>query len=189
MNDDCEVTDIAQEIKDAIHSGCRMLAIREHSRQQIRLKLIKKGFKKEAINRSIEYLIDENWLSETRFCNSFIRSKASKGQGLIRIESELLNLGICQSMIEQQLELEYISWQQICERVLLKKIRLSSNLFGTTLLELVHSSDGKNQTKLVTKSKKQKAKLENFLRYRGFSTEEIKIATKKYISNEHQEFK
>lgn len=189
MNDYCEVTEIAQEIKEAIHSGCRMLAIREHSRQQIRLKLIKKGFKKEAVNHCIDYLIDENWLSETRFCNSFIRSKASKGQGLIRIESELLHLGISQSMIEQQLELEDISWQQVCEGVLLKKIRQSLDLFKTSISELVNFPVDLNQTKLVAKTNKQKAKLENFLRFRGFSTEEIRIAIKKYVSSEHQEFK
>lgn len=189
MNEDCEVAEIAKGIKQAIHSGCRMLAIREHSRQQIRLKLIKKGFGQEVIKPCIDYLIDENWLSETRFCNVFIRSRASKGQGLVRIESELVKQNIHQSTIDQQLDIEGIDWQQICERVLVKKIRQSSDLSGSTIPDLDNISNDLNQKKLVVKSNKQKAKLENFLRYRGFSAEEIRIAIKKYVSIEHREFK
>ncbi len=184
MNNDCTVAEIAQEIKCAIHSACRMLAIREHSRQQMRLKLIKKGFGDEAINHCIEHLIDENWLSEIRFCNSFIRSKVSKGQGLTRIESELLRLNIHQTVIEQQLDIEDIDWQQNCDQVLVKKIRQLSGLFGTMISVPVNFSDDSNQNKLIVKTSKQKTKLENFLRYRGFSTEEIRIAIKKYVSTD-----
>ncbi len=94
MNDNCEVAFDADEFKKAISSGCRMLAIREHSEKQIRLKLLKKGLGLQAVNHCLDYLNNENWLSETRFCNAFIRSKAAKGQGLIRIELELLQQNI-----------------------------------------------------------------------------------------------
>ena len=106
MNDNCYAPVVAYEVQKAINSGCRMLVVREHSEKQIRLKLIQKGFGLESVDRCVDYLVSENWLSESRFCNAFIRSKAGKGQGLVRIEFELQQQGIQQSIIELQLAQE-----------------------------------------------------------------------------------
>lgn len=188
MKYDCDVAETCKKVKKAISSGCRMLAIREHSEQQIRIKLIKKGFERETINQCVDYLYNQNWLSETRFCNGFIRSRAEKGQGLIRIESELQAQNIQRTTIDQQLELEDIDWQQACERALLKKVRPLLDCFDETVLDINNGYDGLVRTKSIVMTGKNKIKLENFLRYRGFSLEEIKIATNKYLSIEHQEF-
>ena len=136
MKEECDVAESAEKVKKAISSGCRMLAIREHSERQIRIKLIKKGFEREAINHCVDYLHNENWLSETRFCNGFIRARTGKGQGLNRIESELQGQNIDQTIIDRQLELEDIDWQQVCESALLKKMRPSLALFDTPKLGL-----------------------------------------------------
>jgi len=188
MNDDCVATETTNEVKKAISSGCRMLAIREHSEQQIRIKLIKKGFAREVVNRCIDYLYNENWLSESRFCNEFIRSRASNGQGLVRIEFELKGMNIDQELIDQQLELENIDWQQVCESTLLKKIRQSGDLLDPSIIDSKDKSEDLSQVNSIVKTSKQKIKLENFLRYRGFSVEEIKIAIKRHLSIERQEF-
>ena len=86
--------------------------------------------------------------------------------------------------LKQQLDIEDIDWQQICEGVLVKKIRQSSDLSGSTIPDLDNTSNDLNQMKLVVKTNKQKVKLENFLRYRGFSTEEIRIAIRKHVSTD-----
>ena len=120
-------SDIIVELQKTIASGCRMLAIREHSENQIRTKLLKKGFSKSAVNRCIDYLLEHDWLSESRFCNVFIRSKANKGQGLQRIVAELKLQQISQSTIKQELATEKIDWQSICDRTFLKKISIFSS--------------------------------------------------------------
>ncbi len=163
----------ASEVKKAIESGCRMLAIREHSEKQIRLKLAQKGFDLQAIKSTVDYLMTENWLSETRFCNAYIRSKASKGQGLVRIRAELQHQEIQQVVIDQELKEEDIDWQGVCEDVLIKKLK--STLGSRFELKQIDEPFEINKKKV-----KQKLKLENFLRYRGFSGEEIKIAMKKH---------
>jgi len=174
MTEDVNSSETSEELQKAIASGCRMLAIREHSEKQIRTKLQKKGFSKPIINLCVEYLLEHDWLSESRFCNAFIRSRANKGQGLQRIVAELSQQQIAQSIITQELTIEDIDWQSICETTLLKKL----SVFPPS------DKEGSDRTKqyLTSVTIKKLKKLENFLRYRGFSNEEIKFATKQYLS-------
>jgi len=155
----------AEAIKKAISSACRMLAIREHSKKQIAEKLAKKGFASETIQTALVYLIDENWLSESRFCSSFIRSKSAKGHGLMRIETELRQQNISQDCIGQTLLEDPVDWQNVCEQALLKKIRAYSM----------------TDKKLIKQDFNRRVKLEKFLRYRGFSAEEIKTAVNRCL--------
>jgi len=177
MVEDENSSDASVELQKAIASGCRMLAIREHSKKQIRAKLLKKGFSKTLINLCIDYLIEHDWLSESRFCNAFIRSRVNKGQGLQRVVAELSQQQIAQSTIKQQLAIEEIDWQSVCETALLKKISVFS-------VDDKKNLEGKSQY-LVSVDMKEFKKLESFLRYRGFSNEEIRFTTKQYLSIEH----
>jgi len=177
MAEDVNSSGTSGELQKAIGSGCRMLAIREHSEKQIRTKLLKKGFSKPIVNLCIDYLLEHDWLSESRFCNAFIRSRANKGQGLQRIVAELNQQQIAQSIIKQELAIEEIDWQSICETTLLKKLSVFPAIDKNNL-------DGANQY-LARINIKELKKLENFLRYRGFSNEEIKFARKQYLSIEY----
>lgn len=164
-------TSATKALNRAIATGCRMLSIREHSERQLYLKLQKKKFDKNIINDCIDYLKTEGWLSNTRFCNSFIRSKADKGQGLTRIVSELEHHKIGSRTIEQQLLEEDIDWQENCYQVLKKKLLLAK-----------HESidiETKNRLSETFANAKERIKVENFLRYRGFSTTEISRAMKR----------
>jgi len=166
MNQETVDSLLAEEIKKAISSSCRMLAIREHSKKQIHDKLTLKGFSLPAIKSTLCYLVDENWLCEERFCEAFIRSKSNKGQGLLRIEAELRQQNICQSLIDKALSEELIDWQKICEQTLLKKIRV----LGWARLGSVRQDF------------KERVKLEKFLNYRGFFPNEIKIAIDRHLA-------
>jgi len=165
MTEESVATSLAEEIKKATSSACRMLALREHSKKQIRDKLAKKGFAEQTIKSTLAYLIEENWLCENRFCSAFIRSKSNKGQGLLRIEMDLRQQNISQSCIDQALIEEPIDWQKVCEQTLLKKLRT------------IQVTDNA----LIMQDFKQKAKLEKFLNYRGFSSDEIKNAIKQCL--------
>jgi len=168
-------SDTLDQTQKAISSAMRMLAIREHSKKQLSQKLLQKGFEGEIVSSCIDYLLENDWLSDIRFCNVFIRSKADKGLGLQRILSELAQQNISQSIVEQQLAIESIDWQLVCNRVLTKKLFTSAK----------QSEDMSDESKRVKLNIKQYKKIENFLRYRGFSIEEIKSSTKQYIEIEY----
>jgi len=165
----------------AINSACRMLGIREHSEKQIRTKLIKKGFEKEDIAKSVEFLCQNSWLSNERFCGAFIRSRVAKGQGKVRIEFELLQNEIAQTLIDESFEQEKVNWQFECERVLVKKILTfhSTNKICDDGLSDERFLD--DEIKIANKKLdyKNKLKIERFMKYRGFEHDEVKKAFSK----------
>lgn len=157
----------------AINSACRMLGIREHSEKQIRVKLINKGFDKNEITDAVEYLYREAWLSNERFCEVFIRSRVTKGQGKVRIEFELLQNEISQSLIDKAFDHENVNWQGECEKVLAKKTLtfFSDSVYGNEMFL-------DNQTKVATRTLefKNKLKIDRFMKYRGFDSFQVKKA-------------
>ncbi len=169
-----------KQVQKAISASCRILAIREHSIKGLKLKLAKKGFSAEVLEQSIEWVLQENWLSEERFCGSFIRGKVAKGQGRVRIEAELQQQNINQSVIDESFEQEAIDWRQLCLAAANKKLlSLLPAAGGENRREQIASLDWQQQSSI-------KLKLERFLRYRGFTQSEITITIRQCSSE--QEF-
>lgn len=75
------------------------MARREHSVRELKQKLHHKGFDPEQVDAVIEQLLDEGYLSESRFTEAFIRSKAAKGFGPLKIRVELAQRGISEPLI------------------------------------------------------------------------------------------
>jgi len=148
-----------EKVNKAIAYACRVLGMQEHSQKSLGQKLKLKGYNSPEIAQAIEFLLENNWLSEQRFCEVFIRSKINRGQGLTRIQYELARKGISQPMIEQTLSRVEVNWQRECDQVTLRKIRASS----------------------IESNMKDRQKLERFLRYRGFSGEQVRKSMNKYI--------
>jgi len=165
---------ISKTLNGAIASSCRMLAIREHSEKQLRLKLQKKAYAQDVISACVEYLVKEDWLSDERFCNGFIRSRVEKGQGLRRIAYELKHQNIGSDVIHEQLEREKIDWQALCEKVLEKKIRQATTELFVDATETATTRDRMKPA--------QRKKLEGFLQYRGFSGDQIARAFSQIVT-------
>jgi regulatory protein len=72
------------------------LARREHSQEELRLKLSQRGFSERLINEVIGELRDENLQSDARFAEVFTRSRVAKGYGVYRIRQELRQRGIAE---------------------------------------------------------------------------------------------
>lgn len=142
--------ELKQKIRD---SALNFLAIREHSRLELRQKLLNKTFPAEWVDQVLAQLHAENLQSDARFAESFIRSRANKGQGCLRIRYELQQLGIAAAVVNEHLDENDELWQQLAHQVRKKK-------FGTAL----------------PRDPKQKAKQIRFLQYRGFSATQIQRA-------------
>ncbi|MCW8875925.1 MAG: recombination regulator RecX [Kangiellaceae bacterium] len=145
-----------KKLNKAISYAARLLGAREYSTHSIKRKLLDKGYSKLEVHEAISYLLNEGWLSDERFCESFIRSKSARGQGLDKILYELKTHKIAEDLAFKALEQLEINWQLICDEVALRKARSISE---------------SDEFKL-------KQKLERFLRYRGFSHEQIKRSVK-----------
>ncbi|MCU7796974.1 MAG: recombination regulator RecX [Candidatus Thiodiazotropha sp. (ex Semelilucina semeliformis)] len=128
-----------------------MLAAREHSRRELRRKLAKRQVEPELLEQVLDRLQQTGLQSDERFTESFIESRVRKGQGPVRIRSELRERGIGAALIERYLEIYEDEWR--------------------ALLENVH--DAKYGVGRVRETK-ELAKRARFLEYRGFPGELIR---------------
>ncbi|RLM19891.1 recombination regulator RecX [Brenneria alni] len=104
----------------------------------------------EEIESAITYCTDHGWLDDERFARRYISSRSRKGYGVQRIRTELSQKGIDKTTITAVLNECDIDWCELAKSVAERK-------FGP----------------LLPVEWKEKAKLQRYLLYRGFSHEEI----------------
>lgn len=125
-----------------------LLARREHSRLELSNKMLR-HFDRTDINPTLDRLTDQDLQSDERFAQSFTRERMLRGYGPSRIEAELQQRGVADSLATGAIDSipveEGTSWRALGYEVLLKK-------FGS----------------LKADSLKDKSKRLRFLQYRGF---------------------
>jgi uncharacterized protein YdaU (DUF1376 family) len=82
-------------------AALRILKYRFNSEAELRRKLRSKSFEKDDIEAAIARLHREKWLDDDRFAAAFVRSRANKRVGHLRIRRELQAAGVEQSSAEQ----------------------------------------------------------------------------------------
>ena len=127
-----------------------LLARREHSALELRLKLIAREFDRDDIDFAIERLIDEGLLSDARFAQAFIASRMRKGQGPVRIRGELEQRGVAEELIAASLDGLDVDWVGKARSVRERK-------YGAEL----------------PAEFSERARQSKFLQYRGFTGEQI----------------
>jgi regulatory protein len=127
-----------------------LLASREHSTSELRIKLLKRGFEAETIKRVLAGLADRNLVSDVRFVESFLGARMRKGFGPLRIHTELRERGVDDRLIAQQLDRDEETWMALLAEVHRKK-------FGE------HQATGRAEL----------ARQARFLEYRGFTTAQV----------------
>lgn len=127
-----------------------LLAIREHSEQELHRKLTTKGYPQTEITPLLKTLTEENLLSNARFTESYINSRRNKGYGPIRIHAELLIRGVSQDVIDHHLKMADNAWFEAAKRLWQKRFKGS-----------------------IPCDYKTRAKQMRFLQYRGFTSDHI----------------
>jgi regulatory protein len=122
-----------------------LLARREHSRRELRQKLFKRFKDGDLIDEQLNRLSGENLQSDTRFAESFLRQRLSRGHGPMRIRQEMRQRGISDSEVEAAMAEEQPDWYTLAEATYRRK-------FG----------------ELPPEDIKAKAKRSRFMQYRGF---------------------
>lgn len=90
-SDSGDSDDVEHRLRSA---ALKMLARREHSRQEMFFKLIRRRFPEELIDLVLTDFEDQGWLDDERFAHVYARQRRELNYGPLRIESELQQRGI-----------------------------------------------------------------------------------------------
>jgi regulatory protein len=128
------------------------LARRDYSIEDLRLKLLEKGYDGSVVLPLLDALRDEKLLDDRRYLENFVAYHAARGQGPLRLAAELRRHGLQGTLVKEYLD-TYPDWLAQLNKARLKK-------FG--------AKSPKNYAE-----RQQQAR---FLGYRGFTSAQIRLA-------------
>ena len=134
-------------------TAVELLARREHSRLELERKLAARGFPEAVIAAALDALESAGALAATRFTESFVRSRLAKGQGPVRIRTELAERGIAEDQSAEHLRGADVDWLAAARAVRSKR-------FGAE----------------PPRDFKERARQARFLQYRGFTADQVRAA-------------
>ncbi len=134
----------------AFSTALRLLARREHSADELSVKLINKGYNLQESIAALKECQRLGLQSDERFASSLHRRRAEQGYGPIRIKQELQFKRIDQALITKVMELESTEWVRYALVVWQKKYKKQDKPTANDL-----------------------QKQQQFLRYRGFPSDVI----------------
>jgi regulatory protein len=129
----------------------RLLTVREHSRAELRNKLLARGFDPRAVDRLLSQLEEKDLLSDERFVASYAESRVRRGFGPRRIVPELRQKGVAQDLIDRHLRRSPEQW-----------------------LNLIAAVHDKKYGGGRPRDFKERARRARFLEYRGFEPELVR---------------
>ncbi|MGA9853318.1 MAG: regulatory protein RecX [Gammaproteobacteria bacterium] len=88
----------------------KLLARREHSARELTAKLTTRGYESGAVAAVIEALAVKNLLSDARFVEEFVASRARRGSGPVKIRDELRGRGVDAILVETALAEYHDQW-------------------------------------------------------------------------------
>lgn len=108
----------------------RWLAAREYSKKELQQKLAAKGIQSALVDEVINELAESGYQNDSRFAESFARSRILKGYGPVRIEYELQQKGIdCAEVnLEAIVETESGGWMALLEDIYYRKFDHNDNI-------------------------------------------------------------
>jgi len=144
------LTKMIEEIFPTIYNkALDIISRREHSKKEVRDKLLKKFDDLSVIEDVIEKLIKNSLLNDSRYAEMYTRARKRKGFGPKRIGYELNSRGVSETLSSIAIE-EEGGWLEAAENAFNKKFK-----------------DG------ISMDFKTKLKKKSFLQNRGFSFKEI----------------
>ena len=136
---------------DIRHAAMDLLARREHSLRELRHKLRRRFGNTPLLEEALIRLVDENLQSDSRYAESFVRQRAARGVGPLRIRQEMREKGLDKQDIALAIDRAAIDWYALVAEVSRKK-------FGAT----------------PPADAREKARRLRFLHYRGFDADNVR---------------
>jgi regulatory protein len=129
----------------------RLLAAREHSRAELRRKLLGKGYAAEYVDLTLDELARQQLQSDQRYTEQYVSQRRARGYGPRRIQAELRERGIAPAVLEAWLDERDPAWWDQLQAV-------AAARFGSA-----PPADQRDLAKRI-----------RFLEYRGFAPEQIR---------------
>lgn len=89
-----------------------LLARREHGHVELARKLKLRGADAHMIEVELQRLTEDGLLSEERYLESYVRSRANEGRGPMRIREELTQRGLARADVDQALSEAQVDWDE-----------------------------------------------------------------------------
>lgn len=132
-------------------AAIRLLAVREHSRVELRRKLHARYEAPALLEQVLDGLEQRGYLSDARFVEQYVSSRKRKGFGPVRIRQELQERGVADNLIDPATDPGEREWLELIKQCCRRK-------FGDSL----------------PSEYRERAKRARFLEYRGFPGELIR---------------
>jgi regulatory protein len=130
-----------------------LLAGREFAREELRDRLLRRGYPEPLVTSAIEQLVSERLVSDERFTEELIRQRSMRGQGPLRIRLELRERNVADGVVDEALASAGIDWGERAHAVRRRR-------FGAK----------------PPADFRERAKQARFLQYRGFSADQVRVA-------------
>lgn len=159
---DYESLNLAAETDDCKRAALNFVSYKQRTLKQIKTKLLSRGFSDAAIARTIEFLLEYNYANDKKFADDFVSSYLKRNpSGIARIESEMIKRGFPKKITQSKID------------------ELNRN---ENMIELAAAAAEKQLRSLAHKSANDRKRLLFARLYRrGFDSDTIKKATKKYF--------
>ena len=116
-----EQGEIATLAASARAQAIRLLARRDHSRKELRIKLRVRGHASTAIDNALDSLAASDLQSDRRFAEGYVRSALNRGQGECKIRAGLAERGIGAQLAAEFLAIDDEEWQRLATAALVKR--------------------------------------------------------------------
>ncbi len=103
------------------NSALALLARREHSLQELKVKLSRKYSDTHEIDKQLNLLVESDLQSEKRFVEAYVRLKKTQGKGPNYIKQELKRRGISDFLVAAYIYEKDDDWFELARTVYLKK--------------------------------------------------------------------
>jgi len=128
-----------------------LLARQDFASGELRMRLEQQGFRAQAVTEALAGLLQGRLLDDGRYAENYVSYHAARGQGPLRIATDLRAVGVAENLIEAALGGP--DWRALASQVRSRK-------FGPA----------------APSSWPDKARQARFLQYRGFSSDHIRLA-------------
>jgi len=101
------------KLSDLRDAALRLLARREHSYKELSQKLKQRGWPEPELENVLSDLADQGLQSDERFVETFVRNRAQKAYGPVRIRAELGQRGIDRAQVDRALRETDADWLEL----------------------------------------------------------------------------
>lgn len=98
-----------------------LLSRREHSRHELRRKLVQRGEDPEAVDQALTRLEETGLQDEVRFADSLIRQRVAAGYGPRYIAAELATHRLADSLVAAALEAAEVDWEACASELIRRR--------------------------------------------------------------------